>query len=128
MDFNWTMFEETVDGVTYSLVFIRKKKYRLRITGSGKIPGRDRRQPWLDFRRQISDVWIDEGITEIGRLAFSGDPLLERVWLPASLRSIGPSAFANCPMLEEVVFSVTPEQLKQVDIPAGALPEWFDLS
>ena len=127
MEFDWKLPEDTVGGVTFSLVFIQERKLRLRITGSGRIPGRDSPQPWLDYRRQITEVWIDEGITEVGNRAFYADPLLERIWLPGSLCSIGENAFTACPKLEEIYYCGTPEQLRQVEIPSGALPEWFSL-
>lgn len=127
MEFNWLMPEDTVDGVTFSLVYVQKRKLRLRITGSGKIPGRDSPQPWLNYRRQITEVWIDEGITEIGNQAFCGDPLLERVWLPVSLQTIGEKAFAGCPMLEEIYYCGKSKYLHQINIPPGTFPEWFAL-
>ena len=126
MAFHWQLLEATVDGVTFSLVYVQDRKLRLRITGSGRIPGRDSPQPWLDYRRQIAEVWIDEGVTEIGNQAFYADPQLERIWLPGTLHSIGANAFADCPELEEIYYCGTPEQLRRVEISPGAMPSWFD--
>ena len=55
--------------------------------------------PWYEFRTEIQHVVLDDRITRIGNLCFSGCSSLVDVNVPASLTSIGQSAFLGCSSL-----------------------------
>ena len=52
--------------------------------------------PWSDYRKKITQVIIEEGITSIGYYAFSGCTNLTSVTIPSSVTSIGEEAFYDC--------------------------------
>ena len=65
--------------------------------------------------KEIEEITIPDGITEIGSMAFS--PFfkkLTKIKLPDSLIKIGTSAFENCELLSEIVIpnSVTSMELQ----------------
>ena len=55
--------------------------------------------------KYITSVIIPDGVTEIGKYAFSGCIGISNVTFPASLRSIGEGAFYGCRSLTNVSFS-----------------------
>ena len=57
---------------------------------------------WLNYRSNIVSAVIGEGVTSIGRYAFSGCTKMRNVTIPESIRSIGLEAFYNCRSLENV--------------------------
>ena len=57
------------------------------------------------FNADVTEVVIEEGVTQIGGAAFDACPLLERVEIPSSVTNIGAVAFGRCPELETVVFA-----------------------
>ncbi len=65
--------------------------------------------PWYNFREDIKNVIIEEGVTTIGDYAFGCDklvyPNLENVSIPASVTSIGVEAFRLCSGLTTVNFA-----------------------
>ncbi|MBR4502002.1 MAG: leucine-rich repeat protein [Clostridia bacterium] len=70
----------------------------LMITGSGSIPDYPTSDdtPWADYRTEIDQIIIDEGITAIGSNAFSDIPNLIRVdFNEAIAPAIGDNAFLN---------------------------------
>lgn len=131
MAFTWLTPEEKLNGITYSIVFLPSSsvrlRVRLRITGTGDIPGLDQYRPWANFHYSLDEIWIGEGICSIGSGAFSDIPYLNRIWLPDTLTSIADGAFDQCPNLEIIVYGGTPAQLQAAAIPTGAIPDWFDL-
>ena len=58
--------------------------------------------PWYSVVSKITDVVIEEGVTEIGEYAFTDMRSLERVSIPASLQSIHYQGFNNCGRLRDV--------------------------
>jgi len=58
--------------------------------------------PWDDVRNQVVSVILEDGITGIGKHAFSYCEALEMVAIPNSVSSIGAAAFASCPRLKEI--------------------------
>ncbi len=58
--------------------------------------------PWYNFKQTIRKVIIGEGITSIGKDAFSLCELVEKISLPSTLTSIGEDAFLRCESVEEV--------------------------
>ena len=81
---------------------------------------------WFDFADEISMIYVPEGVTTVGRRAFTNTAQLSRVVLPSTLESIGEyafhmsgltgitipdsvteirdSAFSNCEELKEFTF------------------------
>ena len=125
--FNWLMPEIEHQGITYSLVFVQQRQLRLRITGTGRIPGNGEFQPWLPHCHRITDIWIGEGIVEIGNGAFHNCSQLQRVWLPGTLTRLGNAAFADSPLLEQITYEGSPAQLRKVAVAADAIPSRFGL-
>ena len=78
----------------------------LTIEGEGAIPAypfeSDEKPPWYHALGQASRLVIGEGITEIGKNAFSAAPQLKRVELPNSLTRIEKLAFFCCLKLENI--------------------------
>lgn len=74
----------------------------LTITGSGAmadIPELER-APWHEFREEIYQVVLPEGLTSIGDLAFYECEKLQSVVIPNSVTRIGRFAFAYCKKME----------------------------
>ena len=80
----------------------------LTVSGNGAIDTR----PWYPYRRQITAIVLETGITNIGVATFSGCASLERVMIPGSVTSIGVRAFFGCSSLTSVVI---PEGVKQIE-------------
>lgn len=77
----------------------------LTISGTGSMydyTGFDR--PWEDFSSIIQSVIIGNGVTSIGKWAFSYCDSLESVTIPDSVTIIGWGAFFSCDGLESVAF------------------------
>ena len=85
--------------------------------------------PWGEYRNDVLEVRICEGITTIPSQLFSGMSSLVRVILPASLRTIEPEAFAGSPV-ESVLVTHGLEKLghkafigcanlKKIELPAS---------
>jgi hypothetical protein len=69
----------------------------LTISGTGVIPDYDYGEsPWYGFRRNITAVIIEEGVTRIGVGAFRGCRSLTSVTLPNSVTEIRRWAFQGC--------------------------------
>ena len=66
--------------------------------------------PWKDF--SIHEVVIEEGLTEIGDMAFDGCTGLTFVTIPDSVTEIGALAFSNCTNLTSVTI---PESVTTIE-------------
>lgn len=90
------------ENVTYTV----DDKYNLVISGEGAMDdfagALDKNIPWYDYHSQINKVYVEEGITSIGKAAFSRCHSLESVALPETLVSISNRAFLLCSSLKEV--------------------------
>ncbi|MDL2241758.1 leucine-rich repeat protein [Bacteroidales bacterium OttesenSCG-928-L03] len=87
----------TVDKLTWSL-----KQGVLTLSGKGNMPDfgeRGELAPWFYNRSEIRQVVIKEGITDIGRGAFSRCYGLTTLTLPEGITSIGEAAFFYCSAL-----------------------------
>ena len=83
----------------------------LRISGTGDMWDYGVTNPtWYDVRDQIREIEIMPGVTGIGDLAFDCRNL-ERVSIPEGLTRIGRCAFSGCRSLEEILL---PESLEQI--------------
>ena len=60
-------------------------------------------------------VQIPEGVTTIGKRAYSDSETLTRIEFPASLQSIQDEAFSNCTQLESVVFCSSSNTAPQLE-------------
>ena len=76
----------------------------LTISGNGKINdySRENRAPWCAYRKNIVDVVIENGVTEIGSYTFAFLNNLINVEIPNSVTEIGGYAFNDCANLTEI--------------------------
>lgn len=71
----------------------------LSITGTGEMNSYDASyDPWIDYRDEITNVIIGDGVESIGNYAFNECNKLAKVRLPEGLKSIGLAAFHGCPI------------------------------
>ncbi len=59
--------------------------------------------PWYDYKPEIRNLILNEGMTTITKNAFSGLVKITEVNLPSTLKTIGNSAFSKCESLETLV-------------------------
>ena len=60
------------------------------------------RAPWYEYRDQVKEVIVGNGVTSIGAYAFQNCKELRKVTLSSSVTRIGVSAFAFCSALTEI--------------------------
>ena len=58
---------------------------------------------WFDFADEISMIYVPEGVTTVGRRAFTNTAQLSRVVLPSTLESIGEYAFQESGLTSIVI-------------------------
>ena len=80
----------------------------LAISGQGEMPDYldydpDKCSPWFKLRDGIENVKVEDGITSIGKYAFSELYNLESITLPESVISIRDAAFAGAKSLSHIV-------------------------
>lgn len=61
--------------------------------------------PWEDYKRDIYDVVIEEGVTGIGNFAFCECTNLTSIHIPKSLKSIGDFSFQKCDYIVDLHIS-----------------------
>lgn len=80
--------------------------HTLTITGTGDMYDytTSTHAPWYDYRTEITDVVLPDGMTKIGNFAFyqCNNASLTSINIPASVTSIGNNAFKNCSSLASV--------------------------
>ena len=79
----------------------------LTVTGSGMMGTETAAladYPWHSFRDSITEVVVGDGITAVGKNAFSTCPNLSRITFGRDVTSLGMDAFAYCGTVESVVF------------------------
>ena len=76
----------------------------LSITGTGNMPDfGPLDQPWNAFKTQIETVTIGDGVSSVGKFAFTNCAKLATVTLPtAGLKTIGKNAFGGCEKLASI--------------------------
>lgn len=79
----------------------------LTISGTGEmedyvLSGAGVNYPWQAYRNSITRIVMEDGITSIGRNAFTDLAAVTEVSLPESVTYIGTNAFYNCVSLEEI--------------------------
>ena len=86
------------DNLTWNL-----KKGVLTISGTGAMQNWNYpSSPWHEFYDDIQSVVIEDGVTSIGKYAFSGCSGLTSVTISNSVTSIGENAFRDCSGLTSV--------------------------
>ena len=89
---------------------ISRDNKTITISGKGEMPDFDntssgKKCPWEDKKSKIDKVVIEEGVTTIGKNAFSKCIRLSEVQIPKTVTTIGSAAFMDC------------NTLRQIDIP-----------
>ncbi|MDE6426812.1 MAG: leucine-rich repeat protein [Ruminococcus sp.] len=76
----------------------------LTISGTGKMTNWtwSGNKPWEEYRQDIKNVIIEDGVTHIGNHAFFVDESLTSIKIPDSVTSIGISAFDGCDSLTAI--------------------------
>ena len=115
--------EWTVEGLSYSITYAPGAAEHLKVTGKGKVTGCSIDQPWLF--EPITELYLEEGITEIGKAAFANMLELQIVYLPATLKRICAGAFSGCPNLVEIRYMGELSKLEKIKIAADAMPHWY---
>jgi len=72
----------------------------LTISGEGELTEETAEDTWWKYRTKIKKIVIEEGVTGIGKWAFSSFSYLTDVTLPDTVASIGYRAFYNCSSLQ----------------------------
>lgn len=96
----------------------------LTIEGTGEVEGwyelRDwitgeltesRKAPWIDFASSVKEVYVKDGVTELGHFLFGDLPNLEKVVLADTVKIIGNSTFANDKSLTDITLGNSVEQI-----------------
>ena len=79
----------------------------LTISGTGTISSYvDDDPPWESHKEEITEIIISDGVTGIGKLAFSKCSA-QKVTIPDSVTSIGENAFNYCTEMKELVMPVS---------------------
>lgn len=113
------------DNITWTL----DSEGTLKLSGSGKMSNTNDNSIWAREYENLKKIIIGEGITTVGKLAFTGCFYVESVELPSTLTEIGMGAFAGCNIKEITIPSkVTKigygafldcEKLTDITIPAS---------
>lgn len=59
--------------------------------------------PWSNYRNDVKELIIADGVTSIGNSAFVGFSNLTEITIPTSVTSIGDSPFASCSGVKEAI-------------------------
>ena len=78
----------------------------LTISGTGQMENMYTDIPWDEYRSEINKIIIQNGVTNIGEMAFSNMSMLEIVTIPDSVTEIGDYAFSDCGSLAAAALPV----------------------
>ena len=82
--------------------------YTLTISGTGATPGYNwGTEPWHGYKDGITSVVIGDGVTGIGKYAFSGYSHITSLTIGNSLETIGVRTFESCTGLTSVILPAT---------------------
>jgi len=96
-DVTWDAYGDDFAEITWSV-----EDGVLTVSGEGRMPDYNQEvRPWEDDG-MITEIVVEEGITHIGRDAFSYMQNITKVTLPDSVTSIGQEAFSGCSRLTQV--------------------------
>ncbi|MDR0543552.1 MAG: leucine-rich repeat domain-containing protein [Dysgonamonadaceae bacterium] len=106
-------------GLTYEYTSSNKT---LTIIGTGDMADFSNNSvPWIDYKEEIENVRIEEGVTRIGDYAFYECTELKGFSVPnTSVLYIGENAFYGCSKLQEIDFGKTFPEVKFIDYYAFA--------
>ena len=105
-------FAENVSGNNRNFHWQLDENGVFTISGYGEMPYyMGTMRPWYDYRDQIKEVIIGDGITTIATAAFSGCSNLNNVIIPDSVTEIGDNTFQGCYSLKSVDF---PSELRAI--------------
>lgn len=97
---------KTIDSGTLgeNLTWVFDNSWTLTISGTGDMADffDDNDAPWYSEKAAINRVVIEDGVTSIGKWAFSNATNLKSVIIPDSVTSIGNGAFSGCTDLKEI--------------------------
>ena len=99
--------EIVAEGETGPVHWVLASDGTMTFNGEGAMPdytalmGAD--VPWADYKNEIKNVVISDGLTHIGQYAFSECGNLVSVNIPDGVESIADYAFAACGSLKEIV-------------------------
>ena len=94
----------------------------LHISGTGAMDAYSwDNSPWDSYTSQVSALVLDDGITSIGRYAFTSCSKLTEVTIPASVSYIGGRAFRYCGKLADIHFLHRPWNPLELDSGAFAI-------
>ena len=103
-----------------NLTWVLGTNYVLTISGRGEMKTYGtayyNEAPWYTSREQITEVVLEDGITNIGNCAFRDCAKLVRVTVPESVTSIGSYAFSGCSELKHVYYGGSDLQWKEIQI------------
>lgn len=102
------------DNVIAALYPLENDTYQLELTGNGEMAGVGdySYQPYRAYREKITRVVVGEGITNVGKEAFSHLIHLQEYTLPESVKTIGENAFGYCTSLTNIVILDTVDKLE----------------
>ncbi len=83
----------------------------LYISGEGIIDLDFAEELWTDYKDEIENIIINEGITEISYYTFSDHRDLKNISLPKSLLTIGYGAFSSCVSLKNITIPVNVDSI-----------------
>lgn len=94
------------DDINYSY---DENTYTLTVYGSGNMADVEDEysQPWRSFASKAKNIVVEQGITSLGKYAFSGFTKVENITLPNSLTTISQHAFAACSSLKVLSLSTS---------------------
>ena len=70
------------------------------------------REPWTDYKSQIKEIYIKNGVTHIGNRAFCDCSNLTKVVIGDSVKTIGMNAFANDAALTDLTIGNSVEEIR----------------
>ena len=75
----------------------------LTISGTGKMMDEEVNMPWDNYAWSIETIVIGDGVTTIGKCAFSGCYNLKIIHIADGVTSIGDNAFSGCSGLTSII-------------------------
>lgn len=101
---------ENIDGtLTIYKYLCKQKNVTIPAILKGKKVSRIEGEIWSNWTVNLRSVILEEGITEIGEMAFNNCNHLERVHIPSSVTRICDQAFERCRQLQSILI---PESVK----------------
>lgn len=95
----WKSFSIQSDGRNFTWSVVDSV---LIISGVGPVSFTSTSAPWVSLKTAVTDVVVEEGITQLPARSFANFTLLRTVSLPATLEKLGASCFNGCTSLESI--------------------------